>query len=107
MRIELDLPDWVENKNIYVFANFELAARKITGKEWEVKIGRCNHCGECCKHYYDRKGVLPTTKKGGCKNLEQRADGWWCKTRIPISCLVSNLNPKADYPCSVKWKTID
>jgi len=105
MRIKLNLPDWIENTNIYIFSNFELAARKITGKKWEVKEGRCIHCGECCKHYQDRKGILPTDENG-CQNLERRADGWWCATRIPISCLVSNLDPKADYPCGVEWKQI-
>jgi len=108
LKIEVDLPDWVEGKNIYIFGNLELIAKKIYLRSWEVKESRCNHCGECCKNYHDLRGYLPTTPENGCSNLEQRKDGtWWCKAHIPISCLISNKNPKLDHPCSVRWKKIE
>ena len=106
--MKIDLPDWTENRNIYVFSNFELAARKMVGKKWEIKTVRCIHCGNCCKNLDDghkRKGILPITAEGDCANLEQRKNGWWCKYHIPISCLTSNPSPERN--CPMEWKTID
>ncbi len=108
MRLEIDLPDWVENLNIYIFADFELAAKKITTKNWEVKVEPCSHCGDCCKNITDghkRKGILPTTKENSCANLEQRKNGeWWCKTYIPIFCLTANSKESS---CNVVWNEVD
>ena len=48
MKIELDLPDWTEERAIYIMAGIELVAYKIPGQKWKIKTGRCNQCGKCC-----------------------------------------------------------
>ena len=106
--MKIEIPDeLIGNRNIYIFGDFELVARKMVTKKWEIKTSPCNHCGMCCMNFHDRKGLLPTTKKDGCLNLEERENGTFrCKAHIPISCLVSNVHPDADY-CNVRWKEIE
>ena len=85
MHIELDLPDWVEERNIFILAGFELVAIKKWQQEWQVKTSRCNMCGKCC--YF---------KGEPCEHLEDYGDGKWiCGLRMarPVSCVVS---PGAD-----------
>jgi len=49
MKIELDLPDWVDDGSaIRIFKGIELVAKKFKNKPWKIKIVRCNFCGECC-----------------------------------------------------------
>jgi len=99
MHVELDLPEG--EGNLYVFRNFELVARKMVARPWEIKIAPCSHCGKCCKSFHDRKGLLPTTPEGGCANLEQRRDGgWWCSTYLPMFCVTANSQ---EPECSVRW----
>ncbi len=92
MRIEVEVPDRSGNLPVYIFQDRELVAQLMyPHKEWEIKTGICSHCGRCCKQYHDKKELLPTTIEDGCRNLQQRDDGtWWCKTYVPISCLLSN-----------------
>ena len=101
MRAELDLPEG--DGNLYVFRNFELVARKMVARPWEIKTAPCSHCGRCCKSYHDRKGLLPTGPDG-CRNLEQRDDGtYWCAAHIPMFCLIANSQ---EPECTVRWSYI-
>ena len=59
MRIELDLPDWVDERHIRIYAGIELAAIKRSHEDfWRVKDVRCQQCGECCTNI--KNHVLPT-----------------------------------------------
>lgn len=49
MKIELDIPEWAQERHIYVFAGIELLGVKTPGGPLKVKTGRCSMCGRCCK----------------------------------------------------------
>lgn len=74
MRIELDLPDWVNERHIRIFAGIELVAFKLAHEDfWKVKDGRCQMCGECCTNL---KNHLYPTINGECIHLgKDKGDG--------------------------------
>ena len=59
MRIEIDLPSWVDERAIHIMAGVERVAYKLPWEEkWKVKTSRCDMCGACCskcKSYVDNK----------------------------------------------------
>jgi len=90
MKIELDLPEWTEERAIYIMAGVELAAYKVPFKKWKVKVGRCNMCGKCCM---DLKNHAFPTIDGKCIHLKKRPGNnpeWECAFRIsrPFGCCV-------------------
>ncbi len=87
MKIEFEIPEWTNGRNIYIFAGTELLGfkeciithtifneHKSTYLPLKIKYenGRCTGCGECCK---------------GCTFL--RPDGCSFKAWIPFSCAKS------------------
>ena len=113
MKIELELPDWVEElhksgRHIYVFAGIQEIARKKGGKDyWEVKQDSCNQCGECCKRVGERWGFGVDENTGWCKHLIFEGNEYRCGFRIdrPFGCCISD---HAEYDhCSINWKKIE
>ena len=69
MKFVLELPDWVDERHIRVFAGIELAAIKLAHEDFfRVKDGRCQMCGKCCTNL--RGHTMPTIN-GECVHLEQ------------------------------------
>ena len=101
MRIEFDLPDWVEGKRISILAGIEQVAEKIGDGPWRVKVARCSMCGRCCQD---------------CSELEVREgykqpNGEWAKMckhneRRPYSCCIGDGHGMVP-ECSIKWETIE
>ena len=64
MKVDVELPDWVEGRYIYIFAGFECVAiySPIDKDGFHVKTTRCNMCGVCCRNCehlkYEGKGKL-------------------------------------------------
>ena len=51
MEIVLDLPDWVDERHIRIYAGVELVAFKWEQDDfWHVKDQRCIMCGKCCNN---------------------------------------------------------
>lgn len=77
-RIDVDLPDWCDERHIYVMAGMELAAYQRVGEPMKVKVSRCSQCGKCCQ-------------KMGCEHLEPDGDKWRCGLAInrPFACCIS------------------
>ena len=73
MKIEINLPEWVEEKHIYIMAGIELVAKKYLGQLWEIKTSRCISCGKCC---------------GDCKHLKNNQ----CSLALerPFRCCITN-----------------
>lgn len=98
MEVNLVLPKWAEERHIRVFAGLEEVARKLHGKPWEVKVARCQQCGECCK-------------LDGCEHLvySEGHKAYLCKPegsvyRRPFTCACGD---NAGQPhCTVKWETL-
>ena len=68
MRVELDLPDWVDERHIRVFAGIELVAIKEAHENfWKVKENRCIMCGKCCTNF--KHHFFPLVN-GECIHLE-------------------------------------
>lgn len=89
--ITLEVPEWAEERHIYVFAGREVIARKLVDKPLEVKTVRCNLCGECCRNCSDDWMFGQTN--GVCNHLRYErtpnGDGWFCKLRgdiVPFTC---------------------
>lgn len=74
MRIELDLPDWVDERHIRIMAGIELAAQKLSHNDfWQVKETRCNQCGKCCMNIKPHKHIYPVVD-GKCIHLKKISD---------------------------------
>lgn len=108
MRIVLDLPDWVDERNIRVFAGIELVAKCSPGGLWQIKTARCVQCGRCCTGLR-RFHPFPIVD-GQCAHLQQQPGKhnkrWLCAlgANRPFGC--STATPNADY-CSVRYETIE
>jgi len=114
MKIEIDVPDWAENKRISIFAGNELLAQRdvlsiynpktnkheLHQQPFKIKIGRCSGCGDCCKEGgspFPQK-MLDEIKKR-LKNYTYQKnspcplvaeDGCILKGKILFSCASSN-----------------
>jgi len=78
MKIVLQLPEWINERHIYVLAGMELVAFKHKGKKWKVKISRCSMCGKCCE-------------KLKCEHLDKNKECDYFLAR-PFSCCVGISN---------------
>lgn len=99
MRITFDLPDWVDERHIRVFAGIEEVARKLKGRPPEVKVVRCILCGKCCvgcQYLKERKGYKQPNGKWAmmCSLNEGR----------PQSCANNDGFPEE---CSIVWQKSD
>jgi hypothetical protein len=110
MKITLELPDWCDERHIYIFAGIELAAVKIYGEDhFKVKEGRCNQCGECC---VDSQWTACFDKeKGYCEHLEILGEERRCKlgTMRPFSCSTGDPMTLPEGPwvkCCITYKQV-
>jgi len=88
MRIEIDLPDWVDERHIYVMAGIELAAVKLAHeKEFHIKTGRCSYCGQCCTGWRDTED-FPAKRNGSCVYLKNDGEKRVCSLGVirPLTC---------------------
>ena len=86
MKIEIDLPDWCEERNIRVMAGIEQVAYKLAGDaKIHVKTERCSRCGSCCK---DLKHWIFKTIDGVCEHLKEDGDKTVCGLGVmrPYGC---------------------
>jgi hypothetical protein len=75
MKVELDLPDWVDERHIRIFAGIEMVAMKWSHENfWKVKDDRCNMCGKCCTGLKDDDILCPVVD-GECIYLSQGHNG--------------------------------
>lgn len=107
MRIELDLPEWVDSKNIHIFAGIEEVARKHKDAPWEIKVSRCSMCGRCCMTIYGRHPFADTN--GRCRYLEKEIgdnDRYLCglKGFRPHNCGIAA--PSHIPECTVRYEVI-
>jgi len=107
MKIEIEIPDWVEGKHLYIFAGIELVAYKYLDENWKVKTGRCNMCGLCCEEF--KKPVLkwPFVKNKTCEYLKSDGEKKVCGLALhrPFACCVGIKENKKD--CLEKFEIIE
>ena len=107
MKLIVDLPDWCDERHIYVFAGIELAAYKQYGESWiRVKTERCNQCGRCCQ---DELWAAEFDKqKGECLHMEHLGEEHRCNLAVmrPFSCSVGDPMTIPEGPwkaCSIRF----
>lgn len=106
MKIELDLPDWCDERAIRVMAGIEMVAYKIPFENWMIKTGRCNMCGKCCMNLTNHPFPLID---GICVHLKKRPGDnpeYECGLRIhrPFGCCVGI--PTNISECTIKYEEI-
>jgi len=102
MKISLKVPDWVEERNLYLFAGIETVARRLAcNRFWEVKIDRCSSCGKCCENVNSPFGDV-----GRCSMLKQVGKETECIMGVhrPHGCGVTE--PYNVKECTVTWQPI-
>lgn len=112
MKIEFEVPDWAEGRNITIFAGHELIAMKDyivkhkdgkhVGKYEPLRIksedGRCSGCSDCCKTGFDVPFLKYLVKKldgfngSACPFLEENGCG--LKDYIFFACARSMCEGK-------------
>ena len=92
MKIEIEIPDWCAERNIYVVAGIELAAYKnATESIFHIKTVRCNQCGECCKNL-PLNNQMDLLSNGDCSSLVPDGEKLICRKGAyrGFNCCVSD-----------------
>lgn len=110
-KITIELPDWADERHIYIMAGIELVAYQIYGDErLFVKTARCSSCGECCMNLSASAG-MPISREGHCIYLDEPVGGKReCILGLyrPFGCSVG-MQRKGffEHPnCTVEYKVI-
>lgn len=107
MKLNLELPDWVEKKNIYIISaldeDIELVAYKELSKNWKIKETRCSRCGACCLKWFNS-----ANPKDPCEHFV-RKDGRACcdlGVHMQFSCVIGISKSPYISECVVDYKEI-
>lgn len=112
MRLVLDLPDWCDERNIYVMAGIELVAYKRFGEDAAyVKAARCNSCGACCRAPL-LPGAFEATAEGDCVHLKKIGPTYVCGLGAGRPFVCNHGDPVrmgidgAEGICSIRYKQV-
>jgi len=98
------LPEWAEDRHIYILAGMErIATKKANENVLWIKTKRCNHCGKCCMNISHPEKFFMPVVDGNCANLIIYEDGKTdCKLNVdmPLSCCLAD-------PVISNWKDKD
>jgi hypothetical protein len=109
MKIEIELPDWCDERHIWIMAGTELAAYKDFGSDkWFIKKVRCNRCGKCCMNLVD-DGQYELDENKNCVHLKSDGDFYVCDLGImrPIPCCEGDLEKNKenqDGTCCIRYE---
>ena len=106
MRIEIDLPDWCDERHIYIMAGIEMVAYKLAHEDkLMVKSVRCAKCGRCCQNLSRRRNDVD--QNGDCLELIPDGPGYFvCGKGVerPFGCSVGMQRKGRIEGCSVEYK---
>jgi len=108
MRISVELPDWCDERHIYILAGIELAAYKLYGEDIvHVKTGRCSQCGTCCSAP-PKRFCFKLNRDGSCVYLHKSDDGKYTECKLgmarPTVCSVSQPRHDRIPQCTVEFR---
>ena len=107
MKIEIDIPDeFAERQLTLVAGQRELAAFKLPNNDyWEIKIVRCNNCGDCCMGLCWKKEPYNPDKDGKCSKLKKEGTKWMCSAmwETPLRCL-SDPSKEVNPICCIEYE---
>lgn len=105
-RITIELPEWAQERHIYILAGIEMVAYKLYGEDiLHIKTVRCRLCGDCCEGL-PIGGILPVKPNGNCSYLGESVGGVReCSLGVyrPIGCSVG-LQKRNHPKCAVEYK---
>ncbi|MHC4310892.1 MAG: hypothetical protein ACYSW3_00290 [Planctomycetota bacterium] len=113
-RIEIEIPDWVE-ENVYIVAGNEcpeligVIPLKQGWKTALVKIERCGRCGTCCHMPWIQNLRLPVDDDGLCVYATKDDEGLpTCslKGSRPWGCCIGEPKTEEDV-CQTRWREVD
>lgn len=108
MKMELEIPDWAFEKNLYIISalegDIELVAYRELGKRWKVKDYRCNQCGSCCCKWFNSSNP----KENPCEQYEFRDGKGYCKLSVgmPFNCAIGISKSPYIPECVVTYREI-
>lgn len=104
MRIEIDLPEWADDRPLIILSGQELVAKYTQETGWKVKAERCYKCGECCCDIAPDHLPFGVTGDGKCKML--LSDGsCGAGHQKPFACLDDPVESEfAFLGCSIRYK---
>ena len=91
VNVNIELTDWAEGRDLFIFADNEEVARKMPDQEhWFVKVGRCDNCGKCCMELGSGVGHPFPVIDGQCARLQRDGEGWRCGLAgyRPFACCI-------------------
>lgn len=96
MQITIDIPEWAQERIIYVIAGLELLASKEPGKPLMIKNKRCVRCGKCCMNV-PKNHTMGINENGDCAQLEydKKIGKYTCGMKYykPLPCCIGHGNP--------------
>ena len=108
MKLVIELPDWAEERHIYVMAGIEMLAYKLYGEDViNIKAIRCIQCGKCCMDLKVGMG-LPIDEKGTCIHLEKIGQVYECGLGVhrPYMCSIGleQKGRKGSPDCAIEYR---
>lgn len=105
-KITIELPEWAQERHIYILAGIEMVAFKLYGEDrLHIKTIRCCSCGDCCEGL-PVNGTLPVGSDGNCSYLEKSVGGVReCSLGVyrPVGCSVG-LQRRNHPKCTTEYK---
>lgn len=112
MKVTFDIPDWAQERDLYLFAGTEVVAVIPYGRgELWQKISRCDWCGRCCENLPVRvQEPISRDEHNTCTHLVTIGGQKECDLgpRRPWSCSVYDMHigkcPEAAKLCAVRYE---
>ena len=109
MKITIEIPDWAEERHIYIMAGIELLAKREVGQPLMIKTRRCRACGKCCMDLLSGH-PMGLSEEGHCAHLTKEPganDMYVCgmHSHRPFGCCVADPTKVLD--CPIKYKVTE
>lgn len=109
-KILLEIPDWAEERKVYIFLGRECFMVKDHDKKWYKKTVRCNLCGKCCKDLKDNwhLGLQVIDGETYCSKIKKVANQFWCEAGPagPFSCVSDSPTGFQPKGCVLEYEEI-
>jgi len=107
--INLELPDWADERVIHIMAGIERIAYEYPWDQLMIKTTRCSMCGKCCMSLGENH-IFPVIY-GRCSYLKKEVgdnNRWLCDlgTFRPHACCVTKSFLKRIPECTVKYESV-
>ena len=106
--ITIEVPDWGEERRVYIFLGRECYALSEADGTLYVKTERCNRCGKCCRNpgLQFPKYIPEGEDQEYCAYCIRMPNGEWeCENPLtPFGCLKDSGRKLPHPECVMKYK---